>query len=112
MLNQVVLVGRMINEIEVKQNEEGRKQSIITLAVNRIYKNVDGEYETDMIPIILWYGIAENVKEYCKKGDVVGIRGRLQVIDEKLYVIADKVTFLSSKKNDEVDNGKETNKEA
>lgn len=108
MLNQTVLVGRMTNEVETKELKEGKKQSIITLAVSRSFKNADGEYEADFIPCVLWNGIAENTENYCHKGDVIGIKGRLQVIDNELCVIAERVTFLSSKKiDDEVESGKE-----
>ena len=101
MLNQVVIVGRIIETPTIKELENGKKSSTITLAVQRAYKNVDGEYETDFVPVILYNGIAENVLEYCKKGDVVGIRGRLETKDNELQIIAEKVTFLSSKKENE-----------
>ena len=70
---------------------------------------MDGTYDTDFIRCTLWAGIAENTCEYCKKGDVIGVKGRIQtnsyeVDGEKKYsmdVIAEKVSFLSSKKADE-----------
>lgn len=105
MLNQVICVGRIVNEIEVEELENGGKRSKICVAVPRSYKNEDGIYETDFIDCIIWNGIAENVAEYCTKGDLVGIKGRLQteIIDDKkiINVIAEKVTFLSSKSNNE-----------
>ncbi|HHU54694.1 MAG TPA: single-stranded DNA-binding protein [Mollicutes bacterium] len=106
MLNQTVIVGRLVKEPELRQTENGTKVTNITLAVPRSYKNVDGEYETDFISCVLWKGIAENTVEYVKKGDLLGIKGRLQTrnfqTEEsfKKYVtevIAEKVTFLSSK---------------
>lgn len=108
MLNQVVLVGRLIKSPEVKEIE-GKKVSNITLAVPRSYKNVNGEYDTDYIDCTLWQGIAENTAEYCKQGDMVGIKGRMETKTyekdgEKKYktnVIAEKVTFLSSAKEKE-----------
>lgn len=110
MLNQVVLVGRLTDDVEVNPTENGKKVSSICMAVQRAYKSVSGEYETDFIKCILWNGIAENTSEYCKKGDIIGIKGRIQTnnyIDEenvKHYsteVVAEKVTFLSSKKEKE-----------
>lgn len=98
MLNQIVLVGRLANE--VKENE-GEKYFSITLAVPRSFENENGEYETDMVPIILWEGIGENTKEYCHKGDVIGIKGRIEAKDNKVVVVAERVTFLSSKKVEE-----------
>ena len=62
---------------------------------------MNGEYETDFIPVTLWQGIAEQTTNYCKKGDLVGVKGRLQVREGKVEVVAEKVTFLSSKKENE-----------
>lgn len=97
MLNQTVLVGRLVNEPVIEEE----KHCTITLAVPRSYKNEEGEYDTDFIKAVLWNGIADNVREYCNKGDLIGIKGRLQQTDGKLELVAEKVTFLSSKKVDE-----------
>lgn len=105
MLNQIVLVGRLVQDPEIKELENGSKTSYITLAVSRSYKNSDGIYETDFIPCLLYKGIAENATEYCKKGDVIGVRGRVQTKQEEnkniIEIIAEKVTFLSSRKETE-----------
>lgn len=110
MLNQVVLVGRLTANPEVNDVEKEKKVSTVTLAVQRTFKNSEGLYETDFIKCVLWNGIATNTSEYCKQGDIVGIKGRLQTHsydDEngtKKYVtevIAEKVTFLSSAKKEE-----------
>lgn len=109
MLNNVMLVGRLANDIEKKTLDSGKDVLKISLAVNRSYKNPDGLYETDFIDCILWDELANNLSEYCKKGDVIGIRGRLQVssyekddIKRKVVeVVAEKITFLSSKHKDE-----------
>ena len=106
MLNQAVLVGRIVQDPELKETETG-KVSNITLAVPRSFKNSNGEYDTDFISCVLWKGVAESTVEYCKKGDLVGIKGRIQTrnveFEDKTHrqfveVIAEKVTFLSSKK--------------
>lgn len=109
MLNQVVLVGRLTTDPTCSSLENGKKRTTINLAVSRSYKNTDGTYDTDFINCILWNGIAENTCEYCKKGDIVGIKGRLQTSSyEKdgitkyvTDVIVEKVTFLAGKKTDE-----------
>lgn len=110
MLNQIVIVGRLTGNPEVVKSEEGKERSQITLAVPRSYKNADGEYDTDFVDCVLWGGIAENVTEYCKKGDLVGIKGRVQTNTyenkdgekkKNMQVVAEKVTFLSSSKNKE-----------
>lgn len=106
MLNQTVLVGRLVSDPEIKESEGEKKYANITLAVPRSYKNEDGEYETDFIDVRLWNGVAENTAEYCKKGDLIGAKGRIQTREvEKedgtkskiTEVIAEKITFLSSK---------------
>ena len=108
MLNQVILVGRLVKTPELFLTENGKKGTIVTLAVGRSFKNQNGEYDTDFIDCSLWTGIAENTAEYCKTGDVIGVKGRVQsrIIDnddgtkyKKMEIIAEKVTFLSSSKN-------------
>ena len=121
MLNQVVMVGRLTREVEVKENEDGKKFSTMTLAIPRSYKNADGVYDTDFIDVVLFDNIAQNTSEYCKKGDIVGVKGRVQsrVIeneDSKEYrkeIIAEKVTFLSSSKSkdEEQDTSKDNDDE-
>ena len=110
MLNQVVIAGRLTGDPVVEEVEGGKKVSSITVAVPRSYKNVDGTYDTDFIRCTLWGGIAENTCEYCKKGDIVGVKGRIQTSSyeteygDKKYameVVAEKISFLSSRKADE-----------
>ncbi len=108
-MNQVILVGRLCQEPEIATFDD-KQRSVITLAVNRSFKNSDGIYETDFIRCILWNNVALNTFSYCHTGDVVGIKGRLQTRnyedEEKkkkfiMEVIAEKITFLSSNKNSE-----------
>lgn len=113
MINQVMLVGRLTKTPELFYTDSGKKGSFITLAVGRPFKNPDGEYDTDFLDCTLWTGIAESTAEYCKKGDIVGVRGRIQsrIIEnedgskyKRMEIVADKVTFLSSnsdKKNED-----------
>jgi len=106
MLNQVVMVGRLVATPEVRETENGKKVSNITMAVQRSYKNAEGVYETDFVDCTLFDGVAQNTSEYCKKGDIVGVKGRIQTeIYEKdgenkksTNIIAEKITFLSSSK--------------
>lgn len=99
MLNQLVLVGRLTSNPE--KNEELRKVTL-TLAAPRSFKNQDGEYETDFIDIVIFGIVGDNVIEYCRKGDLVGVKGRIQttIIDDKKIteIIGEKVTFLSTSK--------------
>lgn len=107
MMNQTCIIGRLVRDPELKELEDGKKVSNITVAVQRSYKNENGEYEVDFIDCTLWNGIADRTTEYCKKGDLVGVKGRLQTNTyenedgEKkkiTEVIAEKLTFLSSNK--------------
>ena len=93
MLNQVVIVGRVY---EIKDGG-------IELVVPRSYKNSEGEYDNDYVDVRLYNALNDNVKEYCMKGDIVGVKGKLERLEHSgaLSVVADKVTFLASKKNNE-----------
>ena len=110
MLNQIILVGRLVKTPEVIETESSKKMSYITLAIPRTFKNADGEYDTDFIDCVLWEVVAESTSEYCKQVDIIGVKGRVQsrmIEDEdgnnykKMEVIADKITFLSSKKEED-----------
>lgn len=104
MLNQIVLVGRLVKDPVIEEMEH-TKYCRITIAVPRSYKNENGEYDTDFIPITLWNGIAQNTVDYLKKEDLVGIKGRVKSIKMasgySIEIVAEKLTFLSSKKTDE-----------
>ena len=110
MLNQLVVIGRLVKEPELRKTENGKNVTNITLAVPRSYKNMNGQYDTDFIDCVLWNNVAESTTEYCHKGDLLGVRGRVQTrrietedqkIKQLTEVVAEKVTFLSSKKADE-----------
>jgi len=118
LVNNAILVGRITSEPELIELEDGKKYTSIILAVNRNYKNEEGIYETDFIKCVLWNYAATNTVTYCRSGDVIGVKGRIQssnYTDEngkKHYVteiIAEKVTFLQSNKqlnneNETIDN--------
>jgi len=110
MLNNVILVGRLTANPEIIEIEDSKKVTTVILAVNRNFKNADGLYDTDFIRCILWNNIASTTTEYCKVGDVIGVKGRLQTSkyedeNKKIHyimdVIAEKVTFLSTNKKHE-----------
>lgn len=108
-MNQIFLVGRLVLDPQPQINE-----TTITLAVKRTYKNEEGVYDTDFIPVILHDILATQTIEYCKKGNMVGIKGRIETnttIDpltldneREVIIIADKVTFISQARNEENDN--------
>jgi len=109
MLNQTVIVGRLVEDPKVQETESGKKVTNLTIAVPRSFKNAEGEYETDFVDCTLWNGVAENTAEYCRKGDMLGIKGRIETdlyekdgkTQKSTKLVAEKVTFLTSKSRDE-----------
>lgn len=115
MINSVVIIGRLTRDIEVRYTEDNKAIGNITIAVPRSFKNANGEYESDFINCVLFREIAERVKEYTHKGDLIAVRGRIQTRNyedkdgNKKYiteVVAEKISFLSMKKD-----GKESKEE-
>ena len=88
-MNTIVLVGRITSF-------EGNE---VTISVTRNYKNEDGIYMSDSIPVRLSANIGEKMKEFCKIGDVIGVKGRLENRGG-VVVMADKVSFISAKKSE------------
>ncbi|MGE7622064.1 single-stranded DNA-binding protein [Viridibacillus sp. NPDC096237] len=77
-MNQVSLVGRITKDPELRKLQEGRVQTNFILAVNRNYKNQNGEIEADFVFCTAWGRLADNVVKYCGKGSLIGVSGRLQ----------------------------------
>lgn len=109
MINQVTLVGRLTRDPELKLTPEGTAVANVTLAVNRNYRNHQGEVDTDFVHCTLWRKTAENTATYCRKGSVVGITGRIQTRNyenqdgKKVYVtevVAEQIRFLSSRQQE------------
>ena len=105
MVNTVELIGRLVADPVVKTLEDGIKVSSIRLAVTRPFKNGNGEFDVDFIPITFWYGAAQLAEQYCGKGDLIFVRGRVvnkvQVINETNYhfteIIGDRLVLLCHK---------------
>ena len=95
MLNQAIIVGRVSNYDELGH--------IVTIAVSRPYKNMNGEYEYDYIPIKLWSGSTTQM-ELVKIGDIIGIKGRIERTGVELRIVAEKITFLAQGKGEEITN--------
>lgn len=95
-MNQFFGVGRLVEKPEIKRTANDKEYVEITIAITRPYKDLEGVYETDFISCTLYNDVAKSVVEYCRKGDLIGIKGRLQSENKRMFVVADKITFLSS----------------
>lgn len=78
MINNVTLVGRLAADPELRYTPNGTAVVSFRLAVNRKYKNEDGERAADFIPCVAWAGLAETIAEYAKKGKEVAIEGEIR----------------------------------
>jgi len=77
-INNVVLVGRMTRDAELRYTPSNVAVATLTLAVNRPFKNQNGEHEADFINVVIWRQQAENLANWAKKGALIGITGRIQ----------------------------------
>lgn len=77
-MNAINLIGRLTKDIELKYTQAGKAVGTFTLAVNRSFKNAQGERETDFILCQVWDKSAENLANFTKKGSQIGIEGRIQ----------------------------------
>lgn len=111
-MNNVILIGRLTNDLEIKEVGENKVINF-SLAVPRNYKNKDGEVETDFINCTVWNATADNMKEFCKKGDMLAVEGTLvtstyekdEVKHYKTEVRVDRIKFLQPKKVEVVEDG-------
>lgn len=78
MINNVTLVGRLTRNPELKYTTSNVAVATFNLAVNRNFKGANGEREADFINCMIWRKTAELLSEWCKKGNLVGITGRIQ----------------------------------
>ncbi len=98
MINNVILVGRLTKDPEIRELQDGRNVTDITLAVQRPFKNAQTlEYDTDFIKCTLWDSLALNTCEYCKKGTTIGVKGRVSTRNNQIEIVAEKITFISKK---------------
>ncbi|MDP4158191.1 MAG: single-stranded DNA-binding protein [Bacillota bacterium] len=106
MLNRVVLIGRLTKDPELRYTPTGVAVTNFTLAIDRNYKNAQGERETDFIPCVVYRQLAEFTANYLAKGKMAAVDGRIQVRSfttddgQKRWVtevVADQVHLLSPK---------------
>ena len=78
MINNVVLVGRLVRDPELRYTPSNQAVATFSLAVNRNFKGQNGEREADFINCVIWRQQAENLANWAKKGALIGITGRIQ----------------------------------
>lgn len=120
MLNRVTLVGRLTRDVELRRTGSGKAVASFTLAVNRNFKTGGGQ-EADFINCVCWGKIAENTANYCSKGSIVSVDGRIQTRNydnnqgQKVFVtevVADSVQFLDTRNsNRQAEAQKQENKQ-
>lgn len=103
-MNNVILLGRLVYDLELKTFDNGGMLVDTVIAVNRKTKNSEGKYEADFINVVISGKIAETVFNYFKKGDAIGIIGELRTNSwtdkegkkrNKTFVRADRISFIS-----------------
>ena len=102
MINKVILVGRMVADPEVRYTQSGIAVARLRIAVERPFKNANGEKQTDFINAVAWRKLAELCGQYLKKGQMAAIDGSLQMNQWEqegqkrttYEVLADNVQFL------------------
>ena len=108
MLNSTCLVGRMAGDAELRYTPNNQAVATFRLAVNRPFKNQNGEREADFINCVIWRQQAENLANWAKKGALIGITGRIQTRSyenqqgQRVYVtevVADSFQLLEKRDN-------------
>ena len=113
MINNVTIIGRTTKDIELRATSSGTNNASFTLAVERNFKNANGEKETDFINCVAWRKTAEIVAQYAPKGSMIGVRGRIQTRNYennqgvRVYVteiVADEVQLIDTRNNNQGSN--------
>lgn len=108
MINNVVLVGRLTRDVELRYTQSNIATAMFNLAVNRNFKGQSGEREADFVNCVIWRQQAENLANWAKKGALIGITGRIQTRNyenqqgQRVYVtevVADSFQLLESRKD-------------
>lgn len=77
-MNKIILIGRMSKDIEIRYTQNQKEVGNFDLAVNRNYKNANGEYDTDFFKCIAWGNLAKTIQTYTSKGSQIAIEGRIE----------------------------------
>ena len=118
MINNVVLVGRLTKDAELRYTQSNIAVATFTLAVNRPFKNDAGEREADFINCVIWRQAAENLANWAKKGSLIGVTGAIQTRNydnqqgQRVYVtevIASNFQLLESRSSQQNNQGYQDN---
>lgn len=108
MINRVTLIGRLVRDPDLRRTNDGTMVASFTIAVNRNYTAKDGQQQADFINCVVWRKTAETLEKYCRKGNLIGLDGRLQTRTyenaqgQRVFateVVCDNIQFLESKSN-------------
>lgn len=108
MINRVTLIGRLVRDPDLRRTNDGTMVASFTIAVNRNYTAKDGQQQADFISCVVWRKTAETLEKYCRKGNLIGLDGRLQTRTyenaqgQRVFVtevVCDNIQFLESKSN-------------
>ena len=117
MINNVSLTGRLVRDVDLRFTQNGKAVASFTLAVNRRFKNQDGEMDADFIMCVLWGKSAEALANYTRKGSLIGVEGAIQTRNyennegQKVYVTevnCNNFTFLE-KRDENSQQGQQSN---
>lgn len=117
MINNVTLVGRLTKEPDLRYTSNGTAAASFTLAVNRSFKNANGDREADFINCVIWRKPAETLANYARKGTLLGVTGRIQTRNyenqqgQRVYVtevVVENFQLLESKNSNSSQNTRDT----
>ncbi len=95
-MNNLMIVGR-VEKFPIINEKENCVE--FTIKVERNYRNENGEYETDFIPIKIFGSMKQGVLDYCKENDVIAVKGRLSRLKNKnLEIAVEKISYLANGK--------------
>lgn len=110
MLNTITIMGRLTATPEIKYSTNNKAVTVVTVAVDRGKRDINGQKQTDFITVVMWEGLAEKVCRWVTKGQMITVQGRLQSREwqnrdgsnrRAWEVIAEKVYFVAEGKRSE-----------
>lgn len=110
-MNIVVIIGNMTASPDMRFTPNGTRVAIFAVAVDRPYTNADGSRDTDFLRVVAFGRLAENIEKYTEKGSKIAVTGRIETrsytdrqgVKRQVWeIVADRVEFLTWKKQEEV----------